>query len=250
MPLLRARTPSRGLSTGRSPGRGTRPGSRSPSRPLVHVRLLLWRARIPVAALLLGCACALVVSAVRPAPPPTAPVLVLDRAVAAGEHLAATDVRTVRLPLGLVPDGSLRGADELPDATLAVPGTAGLPVVPGLFTRASVHGPPGTVVAPVRFADPGVAAMLTPGVVVDVLGGADHLDATPGAGRVLARGALVLAGPADADGAGASGADTLGGGLLGGGADAARSPLVLLAVSPEESVALSGSSGLSAVFVE
>ncbi|WP_412868881.1 SAF domain-containing protein [Cellulomonas sp. 179-A 4D5 NHS] len=189
-------------------------------------------------------------SALRPAPPPTAPVLVLDRAVAAGERLAPDDVRTVRLPVDLVPDAGLRAAEELPDATLAVPGTPGLPVVPSLFTQASVHGPPGTVVAPVRFADPGVAAMLTPGVVVDVLGGDDDLDGTTGAG-VLARGALVLAGPTDADTGGSSGTEPLGGGLLGGGGgEAERSPLVLLAVTPEESVALTGSSGLSAVFVE
>ncbi|WP_258724100.1 SAF domain-containing protein [Cellulomonas sp. NS3] len=251
MPLLRAAAPSRDRSPGRVPERGARTPARTAPRPLVRVRLLLWRARFPVAALLLGCACAVVVSAVRPAPPPTAPVLVLDRALAAGEHVAPDDVRTVRLPVDLVPDGSLHVADELPDATLAVPGIPGLPVVPSLFTQASVHGPPGTVVAPVRFADPGVAAMLTPGVVVDVLGGADDLDGTPGAGRVLARGALVLAGPADADAGGSSGTEPLGGGLLGGGGgDAEHSPLVLLAVTPEESVALTGSSGLSAVFVE
>ncbi|MGW6131991.1 SAF domain-containing protein [Cellulomonas sp. NPDC055163] len=250
MPLLRAAPPSRDRSPGRAPGRGARTTTRSAPRPLVRARLLLWRARFPVAAVLLGCACAVVVSAVRPVPPPTAPVLVLDRAIAAGERLAPDDVRTVRLPVDLVPDASLGAAGELPDATLAVPGTPGLPVVPSLFTQASVHGPPGTVVAPVRLADPGVAAMLTPGVVVDVVGG-DDLDGTPGTGRVLARAALVLAGPAATDGGGSSGAEPFGGGLLGGGGgDTDRSPLVLLAVSPEESVALSGSSGLSAVFVE
>ncbi|KGM00474.1 hypothetical protein Q760_08495 [Cellulomonas cellasea DSM 20118] len=220
-------------------------------RPLVRVRLWLWRARVPVAALLVGCACAAVVSAVRPIPPPTSPVLVLDRALAAGERLTPDDVRTVRLPVDLVPEGSLRAAEELPEETLAVPATPGLPVVPSLFTQASVHGPPGTVVAPVRFADPGVAAMLTPGVVVDVLAGGDDLGGTLGAGRVVARGALVLAGLGDADAGGSGVADSLGGGLLGGGGGGAEpSPLVLLAVTPEESVALTGSSGLSAVFVE
>lgn len=215
----------------------------------MRVRLLLWRARFPVAALLLGCACAVVVSALRPAPPPTAPVLVLDRPLGAGERLTPDDVRTVRLPVELVPDGSLRTTDELPGTTLAVPATPGLPVVPGLFTAASVHGPPGTVVAPVRFADPGVAAMLTPGVVVDVLADEEDLGSL-GTGRVVARRALVLAGP-DGSGSGTSKAEGLGGGLLGGsGANSDRAPLVLLAVSPEESVALTGSSGLAAVFVE
>lgn len=216
----------------------------------MRVRLWLWRARVPVAAVLVGCACAAVVSAVRPTPPPTSPVLVLDRALAAGERLTPDDVRTVRLPVDLVPEGSLRVADELPAETLAVPGTPGLPVVPSLFTRATVHGPPGTVVAPVRFADPGVAAMLTPGVVVDVLAGGDDLGGTLGTGRVVAQGALVLAGPGDTDAGGAGVADPLGGGLLGGGGGAEPSPLVLLAVTPEEAVTLTGSSGLGVVFVE
>lgn len=212
------------------------------------LRLLLWRARLPVAALLVGCACAVVVGAVRPAPPATAPVLVLDRDVAAGERLTPADVRLAHVPVELVPTGSVRSTDDLPDATLAVPAPPGLPVVAGLFTPSSVHGPPGTVVVPVRFADPDVAAMLTPGTVVDVLASGDGLGGGEGAGRVVARGALVLAGPAD-DAADGGGTDALGGGLLGGDADEAP-PLVLLAVSPGESVTLAGSSGISAVFVE
>lgn len=228
--------------------RRTRSGRRPGPRPLLVLRLLLWRARLPVAALLVGCACALVVEAVRPTPPATAPVLVVGHDVAAGERLTSRDVRLVRVPVDLVPTGSVRSVDDLPDATLAVPAPPGLPVVAGLFTPTSVHGPPGTVVVPVRFADPDVAAMLTPGTVVDVLASGDGLGGDEGAGRVVARRALVLAGPGDGAVDGGT-TDPLGGGLLGGRVDEAP-PLVLLAVSAEESVTLAGSSGISAVFVE
>jgi pilus assembly protein CpaB len=246
MPSSRASAPFRDHPRG-----GARPPLRSHPRPLVVLRLLLWRARVPLVAVLVGCACAVVVSALRPAPPARSPVLLLDRTATAGERLSPDDVRVARVPLDLVPEGSLRDVADLPDSTLAVPVLPGLPVVAGLFTQASAHGPPGTVVAPVRFADPGVAAMLTPGTVVDVLASGDGFGGTDATGRVVARGALVLAGPGGAaDPAPSAAGSGLGGGLLGGGAAEAESALVLLAVTAEEAVALAGASVLSAVFVE
>ena|GEM_PF-212695 len=127
---------------------------------------------------------------------------------------------------------------------LAVAVPAGLPLVAGLLVDDTATGPPGTVVVPVRFADAGVADVLAPGMRVDVVAAALHEgdEATR-----LARAAVVLARPGgDADDGGS------GGGLLGGGATTTDSTPVLLAVDPEESVALSGAAAsrvLSAVIV-
>ncbi|MCG7284932.1 SAF domain-containing protein [Cellulomonas sp. ACRRI] len=227
-----------------------------------RLRLIGWRVRRPLAALCAGLAALVAVGLARPADPPTARVPVAARDLAVGAVLAAGDVRLAEVPLALVPaglagDGGSRstrtGADELVGADaealggrrLAVAVPAGLPLVPGLFVDDGATGPPGTVVVPVRFADAGVADVLTPGMRVDVVAAALHDgdDATR-----LARAAVVLARPGgDADPATGSG-----GGLLGGSTAAAESAPVLLAVAPEDSVALSGAAAsrvLSAVIV-
>ena len=127
---------------------------------------------------------------------------------------------------------------------LAVAVPAGLPLVAGLLVDDAAAGPAGTVVVPVRFADAGVADVLVPGMRVDVVAAALHDgdEATR-----LARGAVVLARPGrdDPD-------PGPGGGLLGGGTTSTESTPVLLAVDPDESVALSGAAAsrvLSAVIV-
>jgi hypothetical protein len=120
----------------------------------------------------------------------------------------------------------------------AVPLAAGVPVLTGLLADDEVRGPPGTVVATVRFADPAVAGLLSPGVRVDVLA------ATPegGPGGVVATRALVLP---------VAHRDTPGGALGIGGSGDGSVP-VLLAVSPAEAPALAGAAAsalLSAVVV-
>ena len=187
----------------------------------------------------LGLAAACTVQALRPADPPTAPVLVAAHALAAGTPLTSADVRLARFPTAVVPDGALTDPAAVVDASTAVPITAGAPLLPGLLADDEVRGPPGTVVATVRFADPAVAGLLSPGMRVDVLA------ATPegGAGGVVATRALVLpvarrtAAPEGALGLGGSGDDSV---------------PVLLAVSPAEAPALAGAAAsalLSAVVV-
>lgn len=258
-----------------------------------RLRLLGWRARRPLAALCAGLAVLVAVGLLRPADPPTVRVPVAARDLALGAVLAARDVRVAELPRALVPaavagaaapagtggppptpgpeadegartqdgvapgtaDGDRTAApgttpadapvDALVGRRLAVPVPVGFPLVAELFVADAATGPPGTVVVPVRFADAGVAAVLAPGMRVDVVAAAPHDgdDATR-----LAQSAVVLAprgGAADTAGSG--------GGLLGGGPAASESPPVLLAVDPEESVALSGATAsrvLSAVIVE
>ena len=194
--------------------------------------MLLWRARLPVTALLLGCVCAVVVGELRPAPAPTSPVPVASHPLTAGHILVASDVRLASMPSGLVPSGAPTTTEPLVGAVLAVGVPTGLPIVDGLLVRDLVEGPPGTVVAAVRLADPAVAALLAPGTRIDVLAATDD-GAT---GRSLARAALVLAPPVG------TGRET--------GAD---SPPVLLAVTSDEAAALAGAGPaalLSAVIVE
>lgn len=151
--------------------------------------------------------------------------------------------------------------------TLAVAVPEGLPLVPGLLIDDDATPPEGTVVVPVRFADTGVAAVLRPGMRVDVVAAGLHDGSEP---ERLARDALVLDGTGARSGAGDDGSGGgsgsggsagsgngagsgggSGGGLLGGGGAGAGSGTadvpVLLAVTPEESVVLSGASGSRAL---
>lgn len=195
------------------------------------MRVLLWRARLPVAALLLGLACAVVVTELRPAPAQTSPVTVAADPLIAGHVLVASDLRRADMPSALVPSGAPTAAEPLVGQTLAVGVPAGLPLVDGVLVHDLVTGPPGTVVAAVRLADPAIASLLAAGTRIDVLAAADD----GGTGRALARGALVLASPGRT---GHEAEDT--------------SPPVLIAVDPAEAAALAGagpSALLSAVIV-
>lgn len=204
----------------------------STHRPLPPSRVLLWRARLPLTALLLGIACVVVVDELRPPPAQTSPVPVASHALPAGHVLVASDLTLAEMPSSLVPSGAPTVAAPLVGAALAVRVPAGLPIVDGLLVHDLVTGPPGTVVAAVRLADPAVAALLATGTHIDVLAATDD----GSTGRSLARGALVLA-PPEAAGRGGD----------------ASSPPVLLAVAPAEAAALAGagpSALLSAVIVE
>lgn len=205
-----------------------------------RLRILLWRARVPLAAAALGLAAVVAVGDLRPAPPVTVDLLVAARDLTAGTVLTDADVRTAAVS----PDAAVAGARAAGHASVvgqrtAVPVPAGLPLVAGVLTGGRLTGPPGTVVAAVRLADGAVAALLQPGDRVDVLAASAQV----GPGSAVARGALVLPAPA---------AQERGSGLLGGSGDASASAPLMLAVQPEEAAALAGAAGtadLSAVVV-
>lgn len=204
----------------------------------VTLRSALWRARFAVAAALLGVAAACTAQSLRPPDPPTSAVVVAAREIPAGTTLTSADVRVSRFPRSVAPDGAVADPADVVGSAAAVPLAVGVPVLSGLLADDEVRGPPGTVVATVRFADPAVAGLLSPGVRVDVLA------ATPegGPGGVVATRALVLP-VARQDGPG---------GALGLGGSGDASVPVLLAVSPTEAPALAGAAAsalLSAVVV-
>ncbi|WP_407344455.1 flagellar biosynthesis protein FlgA [Pengzhenrongella phosphoraccumulans] len=219
--------------------------------PTHRARLLAWRLRFPVAATLLGVAVALVVGRLSPAPTPTVPVVVAARLLAPGA-LVAADLRVVRLPPALVPRGSHRGADDVVGHELVIGAPPGLPIVDTLLAgdRLAAAGPAGSVVAPIRLADPAVAALLRPGDRIDVLAATGSADGEPVVRRLAER-AIVLVRPG-ADAA-STAANAIGGGILsGGGADPGTGELTLVAVTPAEAADLAGASSwasLSAVVV-
>lgn len=217
-----------------------------------RLRVLAWRSRRPLAALCAGLAALVAVDLARPDAPPTAHVLVAARDLALGDELTEADVVLDDVPVALLP-ARLAAPEDTLGRRLAVPVPAGLPVVVELLVDEATTGPPGTVVVPVRFADAGVAAVLRPGMRVDVVAAAPHDGTAP---VRLARGAAVLARPGDGTADGGSGAGDAGGlaggGLVGAGGAAAEAAPVLLAVTPDESVELGGAAGsrvLGAVIV-
>lgn len=203
-----------------------------------RLRAVLWRTRFALAAACLGLAAACVVQALRPAPAPTTPVVVLAHDVPAGTALTERDLALPDAPAGTAPDDALRAVDEALGRTTAVDLPARLPLTPSLLADALLTGPDGTVVVAVRLDDPAVAEMLAPGLHLDLV--AAHLEGGPG--QTVARRALVRSSPDLAPD---------GGGLLGAPAAADAAP-VLVAVSPQEAVRIaeaSVSSRLVAVVV-
>ncbi|OLR90312.1 hypothetical protein BJP25_02910 [Actinokineospora bangkokensis] len=124
--------------------------------------------------------------------PETVPVLVAAHALAAGAALSPQDVRVVRAPPDLRPEGALAEPAEVAGQVLAGAAAAGEPL-----TRVRLVGPEGTALAagpgaaavPVRPADPALSALLRPGSRVDVVAPADASSAA----RVVADDAVVLA---------------------------------------------------------
>ena len=227
---------------------------------LLSVRLLFWRMRalLVVAGLLL--AAGAVARQAAPPTPPAEPVVVAAHDLTAGQPLAAGDLRVVRMPAGLVPDGATSDPSVLVDRAVTAGVPSGLPVVAAQLDgdRFGLAMPAGTVAVPIRLADPAVAGLLRPGDRVDLVAptGVDGWAGT-GAGTeaapatVLARGALVL----EVLDRVAEDGNLLGGwasGSASGSTVGSAEPLVVVAVAPQEGhlLAASGWGSLGAVLVE
>lgn len=135
-----------------------------------------------------------VVLALCPAhPSPTTAVLVAARDLPAGSVLGAAEVMVQEVPAHLLPDGAAQVPGPVLGRVLAAPVRRGEPLTdvrlagPEL-TRAVAMNPEAVSVA-LRLADPGVAALLRPGLTVDVVTAGQR----EGEPVLLARGARVLA---------------------------------------------------------
>ncbi|MEK8227784.1 SAF domain-containing protein [Oerskovia sp. M15] len=94
----------------------------------------------------------------------------------AGTVLDEADLTVVDVVAPLVPGTSLTRVSEAVGRTTSVALPRGLTLTPSLVAAGDLAAaaPSGTVVAPVRLADPAVAALLHPGDRVDLLGAADE----------------------------------------------------------------------------
>ncbi|QBX56014.1 pilus assembly protein CpaB [Nocardioides seonyuensis] len=173
-------------------------------RRLRGLRRRVLRRRRLIAAGLAGAA---VLAAMRVASPPTpasVEVPVATRDLPAGVRLADGDVSMRALPAGAAPD---RLASDAVGRVLASPVTRGEPLTSvRLVGRSLAEAHPDDAVLPVRLPDAGMAALLRPGDVVDLLA----TDPGTGAAQVVTTGATVLAvpeglpeGPAGGHGGGA-----------------------------------------------
>lgn len=168
---------------------------RGPLRPILQA--VAWHRRL-VAALLAALATLVGLSALRPEPPPTSPVVTVARDLPAGTRLTTADVRQVSMPAGTAPDGALRSSSAAAGRVLAAPARRGEPLtdVRLLGPRlASAYGPH-QVIVPVRLADAGVLELVQVGARVDVLAAETTQEQAYEPARTLVRSARVVSLPA------------------------------------------------------
>lgn len=120
-------------------------------------------------------------------------MVVAARDLAPGTVVGSGEVTLRELPPQVMPDGAARSPAVVVGRTLAAPVRRGEPLTDVRLTGSelirAVSPDPEMVSVPVRLADPGVAAVLHPGVTVDVV----TISEPQGEPVVLARGARVLA---------------------------------------------------------
>jgi len=182
--------------------------------------------------------------ALQPASLPTAEVVVAARDLSTGHRLTADDLALARVPLDVAPPGSSPDPVLVIDHVLAAPVAGGEPLAPIRLLGPAGSGwrpPAGTSSLPVRFSDAGAARLLSAGQRIDVLAaataGPDGMELGPSAGhgwaQMVAEDVLVLA---------VTGADpNRGASLLDPGASGqADTPLVVLAVTRPQALAIAG----------
>jgi Flp pilus assembly protein CpaB len=180
---------------------------------------------------LLAGSAACAISAVSPAPPPSAEVAAAARDLSGGTTISADDLQIVKVPPDSMPAGAITDEEQLTGRVLAGPVRAGETITDVRLVGPALLAGYGDqlVAAPVRIADAGSAALLQPGDVVDVLaadgvGGAD-VESVVSEARLVASDVRVVTVPRDGESA-------LDGGDLGEGA------LVVLATTSQTAARL------------
>ena len=145
------------------------------------LRSALARRRRVLAAGLLAGSAACAISAVSPAPPPSAEVAAAARDLSGGTTISADDLRIVKVPPDSVPAGAISDEAQLTGRVLAAPVRAGETITDVRLVGPALLAGYGNqlVAAPVRIADAGSAALLQPGDLIDVLA-ADGVGGTNG----------------------------------------------------------------------
>jgi pilus assembly protein CpaB len=197
------------------------------------------RYRRPLAAGLLVLAA---ISAVRPLAAAEAggvSVVVPSRALPAGEIVRERDLTTVTVPSSVVPDNALTVMASVVGQRLTIAASRGEILTPSRLLTGSIAAESDDVVAPVRLADPQIAALLRVGDVVDVLAASSSATAQA---RVVASAARVVGSPSTDS----SSSDSTGARLFGSATSAFdNGGLVLLAVDAETAAALAGAAAVA-----
>ena len=198
------------------------------------------RHRRGLSALLAGLAVVLLGMALRPPRAELVTVPVATSALAAGHRLTPEDVGVAEVPSGLAPaSGVGRDPAELTGSVLAAPVEPGEPISAVRLLDPSIRAwatPSGSTPLPVRFADEGAVRLLEAGQRIDVLASQPATDLGGGIARasVVAADVLVLAVTRETE-------SSDGGALkVGGDQSSSGSELVVLAVTPDEAVAVAG----------
>lgn len=161
--------------------RSSRPHARPARRPPAangvsrrsRRRLTAWlnRNRRLTVALLLCVAAGIAVHQLTPAPADTVMALAAARDLPAGTALTGSDVVTLRIPPGVVPEGSFTDSAAVQGKQLAAPLRKGQLLSetqllgPGLLAGT----PPGSAAVPLRMADPSSIQLVSPGQLVNVV---------------------------------------------------------------------------------
>ncbi|GAA0948478.1 SAF domain-containing protein [Kribbella koreensis] len=128
-------------------------------------------------------------AALSPPPPPTVAVLAAARDLAGGSPPTARDLRTLRLPVAVVPAGALQPGSDVARRVLAGPVRSGEPLTDARFlSPASL--PAGQLAYPVRIDDADLTTLLQVGDRIDLYAAtstpADAATPLAGAVRVIA----------------------------------------------------------------
>lgn len=144
---------------------------RSPAQLTSWIRLLIFRRRRLIAALMFCTAAGIAVQALLPHEEPRTTVVTATRDLPVGAVLDDELLTTVELPLNAVPSGAFTTAVNLTGQQLAAPLARG-----HVLTETSLVGPgllagtaAGTVAVPLRPADASTVQLLSPGQKVDVV---------------------------------------------------------------------------------
>lgn len=161
--------------------------------------MLLARYRGLVAGSCAGVAVVAALPVLAPGAPATVPVLTAARDLRWGVPLQAGDLAVTQVPAAAVPDGTLSRPADARGRLLASPARRGEPITDVRLVGPGLLSDPGVVAVGVRIADAGLAALLQPGAVVDVLvARGDDFDRAAGlsTAEVVAGAVRVLAVPA------------------------------------------------------
>lgn len=234
----RRRKPARSGPNIRTPRQPeTRRSGPQPGRGKFH-RFLVRRRRL-LAGVLAAAACGLAVQSLLPQEPRTVAVAAAGGDLPSGHVLASRDLRLVQLPPGVVPAGVFGDPGQAAGQQLAVPVRKGTVinetflVGDGMLAGAAE----GSSAVPLRPADPAAAALLSPGVLVDVVAASETGFDGAGPLNVLATAVPVLwITAADSDDAGPwSGSD--------------EGPLVVVAAPAADAARLAVASAQSQLYL-